>query len=148
LSNKRWKLGSGPFPALTSSLSILILTIALAFGLRLVGLNNLPRSRSLDEAVDGLDALQLSRLAWFTPFLQNYFGRETLFFYLQGLALVGYGPSIFSLRFASVVAGTLTIPLVYLVGYRLTLTNPPPPDSKKEFRLRPSAVAPCCDTSI
>ncbi len=90
--------------------------------------------------MDGLDALQLTRLAWFTPFLQNYFGRETLFFYLQGLALAGYGLSIFSLRFVSVVAATLTIPLVYLVGYRLTLANPPLFGPKKEFRLRPSAV--------
>jgi hypothetical protein len=65
----------------------LLFIIAFAFGLRLVKLNDLPLSLSLDEAVDGLDALQLFQLRWITPFLQNNFGRETLFFYLQGLIL-------------------------------------------------------------
>ncbi|MCL4297800.1 MAG: hypothetical protein KJ077_18810 [Anaerolineae bacterium] len=99
----------------------LVLVITLAFGLRVVYLNRLPLSLSLDEAVDGLDALQLIRLGWLTPFLQNNFGRETLFFYLQGLLLELAGISIFSLRFASVLAGTLTIPLLYAVGQRLGL---------------------------
>src|SRR6185436_15429702 len=84
----------------------LVFLITLAFGLRVSQLNTLPLSLSLDEAVDGLDALQLLRLQWLTPFLQNYFGRETLFFYLQGLLLELAGVSIFSLRFASVLAGT------------------------------------------
>ena len=101
----------------------LLFIIAFAFGLRLVKLNDLPLSLSLDEAVDGLDALQLFRLRWITPFLQNYFGRETLFFYLQGLVLWLGGISIFSLRFASVLAGTLTIPLLYVVGQRLGLAK-------------------------
>ncbi|MBE7551979.1 MAG: hypothetical protein HS126_13000 [Anaerolineales bacterium] len=99
----------------------LVLVITLAFGLRVVHLNSLPLSLSLDEAVDGLDALQLIRLGWFTPFLQNNFGRETLFFYLQGLLLELAGISIFSLRFTSLLAGTLTIPLLYTVGQRLGL---------------------------
>lgn len=99
----------------------LALVITLAFGLRVIHLNSLPLSLSLDEAVDGLDALQLVRLGWLTPFLQNNFGRETLFFYLQGLLLELAGISIFSLRFASVLAGTLTIPLLYAVGQRLGL---------------------------
>jgi 4-amino-4-deoxy-L-arabinose transferase-like glycosyltransferase len=99
----------------------LVFIITLAFGLRVVQLNTLPLSLSLDEAVDGLDALQLVRLGWLTPFLQNNFGRETLFFYLQGSLLELAGISIFSLRFASVLAGTLTIPLLYAVGRRLGL---------------------------
>lgn len=101
------------------ALFYLIFVITLAFGLRVVHLNTLPLSLSLDEAVDGLDALQLVRLGWLTPFLQNNFGRETLFFYLQGLLLELAGISIFSLRFASVLAGTLTISLLYTVGQRL-----------------------------
>jgi 4-amino-4-deoxy-L-arabinose transferase-like glycosyltransferase len=101
----------------------LVFIIAFAFGLRLVKLNDLPLSLNLDEAVDGLDALQLFRLRWITPFLQNNFGRETLFFYLQGLILWLGGISIFSLRFVSVLAGTLTIPLLYSVGQRLDLAR-------------------------
>ena len=67
-------LQSFPFPLL-----YLALVIAIAFGLRVAKLNNLPLSLSLDEATNGLDALQLFRLKWFTPYLQNNFGRETLF---------------------------------------------------------------------
>src|SRR5574340_1277368 len=74
----------------------LFFVIVVAFGLRVASLSLLPRSLSLDEAIDGLDALQLTRLPWLTPFLQNNFGRETFFFYLQGLALQLYGISIFS----------------------------------------------------
>ncbi len=101
----------------------LALVIVIAFALRIAGLNSLPTSLNLDEATNGLDALQLFHLSRFTPFLQNNFGRETLFFYVQTLALQLYGISFFSLRFASTIAGTLTIPLLYLVGQRLQLDN-------------------------
>ncbi len=101
----------------------LALIIGVAFALRVIKLNSLPFSLNLDEAINGLDALQLLRLTWLTPFLQNNFGRETLFFYGQGLALQLYGISFFSLRFASALSGTLTIPLLYLVGQRLRLDN-------------------------
>jgi 4-amino-4-deoxy-L-arabinose transferase-like glycosyltransferase len=60
-----------------------------------------------------------------TPFLQNNFGRETLFFYLQGLLLQVSGVSIFSLRFASVLAGILTIPLLYAGRQRWGQVNTP-----------------------
>jgi 4-amino-4-deoxy-L-arabinose transferase-like glycosyltransferase len=101
----------------------LCLVIMIGFGLRVTNLNNLPLSLSLDEAVNGIDALRLFRAGWLTPFLQNNFGRETLFFYLQSLALQLYGISIFSLRFVSALVGTLTIPLMYAVGKRLGLNN-------------------------
>ena len=99
----------------------LCLLITIAFGLRLIELDRLPLSLSLDESVNGLDALQLWRTGWLTPCLQNNFGRETLFFYVQGVVLWLSGISIFSLRWASVVIGVLTIPLLYRVGQRLRL---------------------------
>jgi 4-amino-4-deoxy-L-arabinose transferase-like glycosyltransferase len=101
----------------------LCLVVAIGFGLRVAQLDNLPLSLSLDEAVNGIDALRLFRAGWLIPFLQNNFGRETLFFYLQSFALQLYGISVFSLRFVSVLIGTLTIPLVYAVGQRLKLNN-------------------------
>lgn len=113
--------GWTPFQSFQIPSFYLILIITLAFGLRVIHLNTLPLSLSLDEAVDGLDALQLVRLPWLTPFLQNNFGRETLFFYLQGLILGLGGISIYSLRFASVLAGTLTVPLLYSIGQKLGL---------------------------
>jgi hypothetical protein len=104
--------------------------ILLAFTLRVVQLNTLPFSLNLDEATNALDALQLYRLAWLTPFLQNNFGRETLFFYFQGLALRLFGISFFSLRFVSALLGTLAIPLLYIVAYRLLALWSPQPHKK------------------
>lgn len=101
----------------------LCLVIAIGFGLRIARLDNLPLTLSLDEAVNGIDALRLFRAGWVTPFLQNNFGRETLFFYLQSLALQLYGISFLSLRFVSVLTGTLTIPLMYTVGKHLRLNG-------------------------
>ena len=101
----------------------LLLVIFIAFALRVIQLDNLPFSLNLDEATNGLDALQLLHLGWITPFLQNNFGRETLFFYIQAVALWLYGISFFSLRFASALAGTVTIPLLYVVGCRLQLDD-------------------------
>lgn len=98
------------------------LLVMVAFAVRVAGLDALPRSLSFDEGVDGLDALQLVQSRWLTPFLQNNFGRETLFLYIQGLLLQAIGPSIFSLRFASVVIGTLTIPMMYGVGRQMAVS--------------------------
>lgn len=107
-------------------LCLLLITL-LGFSLRVAYLDSLPLSLSLDESVDGLDALQLLRTHWLTPFLQNNFGRETLFLYVQGLALQLFGISSFSLRYPSVVAGVLTITLAYAVGRRLALPLAAPP---------------------
>ena len=106
-------------PLLPPRLFYLTLIIVIGFALRVIQLNHLPLSLSLDEATNGLDAWQLFRLHRLTAFLQNNFGRETAFFYVQGLALRLYGLSFFALRFASVVVGTLTIPLLYGVAQRL-----------------------------
>ena len=103
------------------ALITLCLLITIAFGLRVIELDRLPLSLSLDESVNGLDALQLWRTRWLMPFLQNNFGRDTLFFYIQGVVLWLSGISIFSLRWASAVIGVLTIPLLHRVGQRMGL---------------------------
>jgi hypothetical protein len=104
-------------------LFFLCFVIAVGFGLRVAVLNTLPLFLSLDEAVNGIDALRLFRAGRLIPFLQNNFGRETLFFYLESLALQLYGISVFSLRFVSALIGTLAIPLLYAVGQRLKLND-------------------------
>ena len=113
--------GSGGRTSGWPALITLCLLITFAFGLRLIELDRLPLSLSLDESANGLDALRLWRTRWLTPFLQNNFGRETLFFYVQGVVLWLSGISIFSLRWASAVVGVLTIPLLYRVGQRMGL---------------------------
>jgi hypothetical protein len=107
----------------TFSLGFMVFLIWIAFAVRVIRLDELPLVLSMDESIDGLDALQLVRAGWLTPFLQNNFGRETLFLYLQGLLLQVIGVSIFGLRFASVFVGTLAIPLTYVVGRQLAMTT-------------------------
>src|SRR5262245_39521337 len=94
------------------SLVYLLLLIAVAFALRVVALDHVPFSLSLDEVTVGMDSLLLWRLRWLTPFLQNNYGQETLFFYIQGLALQLYGIRVLSLKLTSAMIGTLTIPLM------------------------------------
>jgi 4-amino-4-deoxy-L-arabinose transferase-like glycosyltransferase len=103
----------------TFSLGFMVFLIWIAFAVRVIRLDELPLVLSMDESIDGLDALQLVRAGWLTPFLQNNFGRETLFLYIQGIALHLFGISNFALRFSSVAMGTLTVPLLYAVGRRL-----------------------------
>ena len=99
--------------------------IAITFGLRVVDLRSLPGFLTLNESIDSVDGLQLLHTKWLTPFLLNDSGRETLFFYARSVALrFFYGISFFSLRFVSVLLGTLTIPLLYVVGRQLKLENP------------------------
>ena len=102
----------------------LVLLIAIAFASRVVGLNDLPHSLSLNEAIDGVDGLQLLRTHSLALFLLNDSGRETLFFYFRAIAMWFYGISFFSLRFVSTLVSTLTIPLLYVVGRQLKLENP------------------------
>jgi hypothetical protein len=113
------------------SLLFLCLIITIAFGLRVIRLEHLPLSLSLDEATNGLDAIRLLRLKWPVPFLQNNFGRETLFIYLLGFALRLYGISIFSFRFVSVIVAVLSVPLIYVVSRQLNLDNLPFSRSQK-----------------
>ncbi|MGC8878100.1 MAG: hypothetical protein ACP5R2_02635 [Anaerolineae bacterium] len=97
----------------------MVFLVWVTFALRVIRLGDLPLELSLDESIDGLDALRLVREGWLTPFLQNNFGRETLFLYIQGITLHLLGISVFALRFCSMVMGTLTIPLLYAVGRQL-----------------------------
>jgi hypothetical protein len=65
--------------------------LLVAFVLRVAWLSSIPISLNLDEAVNGLDALRLRRYGLWLPFLQNNFGRETLYLYLQGWGMASAG---------------------------------------------------------
>jgi hypothetical protein len=120
-------------PVVPRRLPLIYLTLLalVTFALRVAWLDTLPRALNFDESVDGLDALTLVRTGWLTPFLQNNFGRETLFLYIQGTLVQMVDVSAFGLRYASVLAGTLAVPMMYAVGRRLALPT----------RLLPRSVA-------
>src|SRR6185437_9886321 len=99
---------------MTAEIASLAVILAVAFGLRFFRLDSVPQGLLVDEAYNGLDALQIYDGA--RPiFLTGNFGREALFMYLQALAIGLVGPTDVALRLFAAVVGWLTIPLSYLL---------------------------------
>ncbi len=99
----------------------LLLAVAAAFRLWLIG--SIPPGLFGDEAVDGLDALDVlaGRPQVFFP--ANY-GREGLHMFLVALSFLLFGVNEFALRFPSVIAGLVTVPLTYRLGKELLRHTP------------------------
>jgi 4-amino-4-deoxy-L-arabinose transferase-like glycosyltransferase len=110
----RKRLQSGPKLALSPSKlewALLLLALFTAAVLRFWELGQIPSGLYRDEAFNGLDALKVldGNLALFFP-ANN--GREPLYIYLTSLAIAVWGRSIFAVRFAAALVGTLsTIPI-------------------------------------
>ena len=97
---------------------ILLLLTLLAGGLRFYQLGVTPPGFQFDEAFNGIDAAQIA--AGNHPlFMPANGGREVLYSYFQaGLGML-FGFSVFSLRMASAILGTLAVPALYLLVRRL-----------------------------
>ncbi len=97
---------------------LLLLTL-LALALRLWRLDSVPPGWRDDELIEALVISQKvldGDLAFFYP---DASGHEALYHVLHALLLAITGPTTFGIRGLSVLAGTLAIPLTYLVGRRL-----------------------------
>jgi 4-amino-4-deoxy-L-arabinose transferase-like glycosyltransferase len=93
-------------------LVIVLLLTALALGVRLHRLQEIPPGLYIDEAANGVDVLGV--LDGQHPiFFERNNGREPLFIYLQALISALLGATPFALRLASALAGAVTIPAVY-----------------------------------
>ncbi len=99
--------------------SLLVLTVV-GLALRLYQLDALPYGFHPDEGYNALDALDV--LGGARPiFFERNNGREPLFLYLIA-GLVGlFGPSIWSVRLAGALSGTLMIPAQYLLVQSLPI---------------------------
>ena len=98
---------------------LLLLAITLlGAGLRFYQLGIVPPGPQFDEAFNALDA-QLVLIGGRPLFLPANGGREVLYTYLQAAMGMLLGLNIFSLRLVSAIAGTLTVPAVYLLVRRL-----------------------------
>ena len=86
-----------------------MLVLLIATFLRFHQLDKLPPALFHDEAVNGLDALNVLRTGHFPIFFANNNGREPLFIYLQTLSLAIWGHQAFSLRLVSAFIGLVTI---------------------------------------
>lgn len=107
--------------------AVLILLIATFF--RFIHLDTLPPALFHDEAVNGLDALNVLRTGHFPIFFAANNGREPLLIYLQTLSLAVWGQQAFSLRLVSAFIGIITVAQTMLLArafwsrqpYRLAL---------------------------
>lgn len=87
---------------------------ALALVLRLVRLGEVPPGLHVDEAHNGVDALRI--IAGARPvFLEANNGRDVLYSYVQAPLVALFGPTPWSLRLASALLGSLTVPLTYVL---------------------------------
>ncbi|MCB0161587.1 MAG: phospholipid carrier-dependent glycosyltransferase, partial [Caldilineaceae bacterium] len=92
---------------------ILAAVTVVAAALRFYQLGDLPPGFQFDEAFNAIDAQQV--LAGNFPlFLPANGGREVLYTYWQAALGALFGLNVYTLRLASALAGTLTVPVTYV----------------------------------
>ena len=92
----------------------LLLTILLvALVLRVYELDSIPPGLHYDEAANAILAADIAEGRSRPLFIEAYTGKEVLFFYLAGIVMRLLGTSVFSLRLASALIGTLTVLITY-----------------------------------
>ena len=97
---------------------VAVLAVLAAAGLRLVGLARWPPGLHFDEAVYGLQALEIVHGAR-PVFFSSYTGREPLYMYALAAMFAGAGASVFVLRLTSALIGVVTVALTYPLGRAL-----------------------------
>lgn len=105
--------------------ALLICAVLVAAGLRFARLDSVPPGFYRDEALNGLDALNVLAGENALYFPANN-GREPVYIYLTALAVSVFGRTVTAVRLAAAVVGTLTtIPLFLLArtwfGWRVGL---------------------------
>src|SRR5512143_4375677 len=91
-----------------------LLIVMVALALRVYAIDRLPPGLFGDEAVAGLDALDV--LAGdFAIWFHAHLGREPLYVYLVALSYAAFGVSALATRLPAIVAGLLTIPAAFLL---------------------------------
>ena len=95
---------------------ILISLMLLAFGVRIWRLDVLPPGLYFDEAFDGWDARRIAFEGYHPVYFAANNGREPLYIYLLALSVRLFGPTAYALRLVSALAGTLTVPAVYVAA--------------------------------
>lgn len=90
------------------SLWLIILILLVAFLLRVYRFDDAPPGLSLDEVINGIDALRLLETGGF-PFYWRDGRPEPLFRFVQAITIALVGPSRLGLRLASLYVGILTV---------------------------------------
>lgn len=97
----------------------LVLLTLLAFFLRLWQLDNAPPGWRDDELINSLVISQKAIDGDWAIYYPDASGHEALYHLLNAAMLAVFGPGLAGIRLLSVILGTLTVPLTYLVGARL-----------------------------
>lgn len=92
----------------------IVAVLLLAAFMRFHRLDSLPPGLHPDEAANGLDIFKIIEHHDFQPFFPANGGREGLFFYLQAIGVLIFGNTIYALRVAPALIGTLAAGAVYL----------------------------------
>ncbi|MBN1399544.1 MAG: glycosyltransferase family 39 protein [Anaerolineae bacterium] len=101
----------------------LILITLVGGTLRVVSLRSIPPGLHYDEAVYGLQALDIYH-GQRPVFFSSYTGREPLYMYLIAAMFRLVGIGALGIRLTSALAGTITIPLVFLAVRELLAERP------------------------
>lgn len=102
----------------SSKLEVVILTAILLIGVffRFYKFKTIPFGLNHDAALNGLVAIDLwQKLPYYTPYYFGWIG-ETLYHYWLGLNFFFFGINDTNLRLASIIIGTLTLPVYYLLA--------------------------------
>lgn len=93
----------------------LLLLLGVAFALRAFNIGVVPYNVSGDEASMGIEARLVLQGEITDPFATGWLSHPTLWFFLQALSLHLFGDNVGGLRMLSVLIGTLTMPVFYLL---------------------------------
>lgn len=97
----------------------LVLLTLLAFFLRVWQLDHAPPGWRDDELINSLVISQKALDGDWAVYYADASGHEALYHILNAAMLALFGPGAAGIRLLSVILGTLTVPLTYLVGERL-----------------------------
>ena len=97
-------------------LAAVALLTAIAFALRAANLGRVPYTLGGDEAWHGLLARQVLSGELRNPFIMGYMSMPTFFYWPVGWSLWLVGNTMVGLRMPAVLAGTLTVPVLYLLA--------------------------------
>ncbi|MFC2046578.1 hypothetical protein ACFLTC_03545, partial [Chloroflexota bacterium] len=111
--NDRWPYRSRPLPRWVEVACLLAIT-AVAVGLRLYQIGEIPPGPHYDEASATFDALDVLA-GRHTVFSLRPFGREMLFVYVAAPLVSLLGPGRLAIRLPTAIVGILTIPATYLL---------------------------------
>lgn len=98
---------------------LILFLVFLAFGLRLWRLDRVPPGWRDDELINSLVISQKVLDGDWAPYYPDASGHEALYHVLNALPLWLFGPGVLGIRLLSVLLGTLTIPITYVVAKRL-----------------------------